>query len=314
MATTIDILMATYQGAAFLEAQINSILEQSYTDWRLLIGDDGSSDDTLKIISTFIEKDPRITLIPKKSNETTPLGAIGNFSRLMSEATAPYIMFCDQDDVWFSDKIEKTLEQMHALEKQYGQSKPLLIHTDLYVVDEDLDPISPSLWRYASLLSRRYLSLNRLLAQNVVTGCTMMLNRPLLDLAQPIPVGVCMHDWWIALVAVAFGHMGCVQEPTMDYRQHGQNSVGAKPYGFWSGIKKLLKERKSTKPKIRDNRSIQAKLFLERYRDRLDPTKREMLEAFEIYCHGSPFEKWKVMRKYGFYKSGWLRNMHEIFS
>lgn len=304
----IDILMATYQGAPYLETQINSILNQTYQDWHLWVGDDGSTDDTKNIVLSF--QDPRITLLP--GNER--FGVIGNFSRLMSCGTAPYIMFSDQDDFWFPNKIEKTLKKMHDLEQQHGAQTPLLVHTDLQVVDGELTPIAPSFWTYAHLDSQRFVTLNRLLAQNVVTGCTMMLNRPLLEMARPIPVDVCMHDWWIALTASTFGSIGIIPEATMAYRQHGKNSVGAKPYGLLSGLKQLKKGVASAKDSLRKRRSIQASQFLERYRTSLNSHSKKMLIQYQDYCTGSPWQKWCAMQQYGFYKSGLLRNLYELLS
>lgn len=221
----IDILMAVYQGEAYVAEQIESILKQTYTDWTLLIGDDGSKDRTMEILLAYEAKYPsKIRVIPNKVNSGS---AQANFFHLLSLSKAAYAMTCDHDDVWLPDKVEKTMGEMERLERESPPGTPILVHTDLEVVDENLRTIAPSMFQLQNLDSRR-VSLSRLLAQNVVTGCTMLANRPLLDLAKDPPASAIMHDWWLALVAAAFGRIGFVDDPTIRYRQHGNNEVGAK--------------------------------------------------------------------------------------
>src|SRR5690606_39057310 len=136
------------------------------------------------------------------------------------------VMFSDADDCWFPDKISLTLDLMRVVEKDEGGARtPTLVHTDLAVVDRDLRPIADSLWQYQGV-NPDLTSLNRLLIQNCVTGCTVMVNRPLRELASPIPPGVVMHDWWMALVASSFGRIARIARPTLLYRQHGRNDTG----------------------------------------------------------------------------------------
>lgn len=307
MTHQIDILMATYQGAHYVREQIESIQKQTNQDWRLIVNDDGSTDGTWEILTDLSKIDPRIVLLPR----TVRFGVIGNFSSLMQYTFAPYIMFSDQDDVWFPNKIAETLAEMKAMEQKYGNKTPLLVHTDLRVVDAQLKPINPSFWQYAHLDCRRFIKLNRLLTQNVVTGCTMMLNRSLLELARPVPLEALMHDWWIALVASTFGHISIVPEATMAYRQHGRNQLGAQAYGLkriWhNGLSILWNNKKHQKAK-------QATLFSQRYNDKLDPLSRKVLEAYQDYCMGGFLKKRITLIKYGFYKSGFLRNAYEFLT
>lgn len=306
----IDILMATYQGGSFLKAQIASILKQSYKNWRLIIRDDGSTDATRDILASY-SYSPRITVLPADAR----LGIIGNFSTLLSESTAEYVMFSDQDDIWFADKVQKTLEHMQSVESQYGSKTPILVHTDLKVVDKNLAQIHPSFWRFVNLNAENRTSLNQLLVQNAVTGCTMMLNRSLVELSKPIPDGVCMHDWWIALTAAAFGRVEPLSAATIAYRQHGNNSVGAKAYSLINGLKKIVNNFGVPKEKdLRVKRAVQAKMLLERHRSRLDAKTIELLESYQEYCAGSMFTKAKIMRKHDIYKHGFLRNVYELLS
>ncbi len=100
----------------------------------------------------------------------------------MKMSRAPYVMFADQDDKWLTNKVETSLDQLKAMERQYGSHLPLLIHTDLTVVDSKLGELASSFWKYAGL-NPNQTSLNRLLSQNILTGCTMLMNRALVELA-----------------------------------------------------------------------------------------------------------------------------------
>lgn len=157
-------------------------------------------------------------------------GSKENFWALCQEAVkmdADYFMFCDQDDVWNPDKIEITLKRMQKVEKK-NPKKPVLVHTDLEVVDQNLNSLGASFVRYRAL-DAKITAINRLLVQNNVTGCTMMINRPLLEKALKLSniSAIAMHDWWFSLVASLFGEISFIDQATIKYRQHGDNVVGA---------------------------------------------------------------------------------------
>ena len=214
----IGILMATYNGEKFIKEQINSILNQIYKNWKLIIHDDGSTDSTVDIVKEYAKKHPdRIIFIDDKIKCG---GAKENFAHLMQIAkdrfNFDYIMFSDQDDVWLPNKIEVTLNKMLDVEYEVGTDKPILIHTDLKVVDEHLNVIAESFWKYQKINPRDN-TLNRLLCQNVVTGCTVLINKPALDITLPIPDGAILHDWWIALVVATFGQIFYVPRACLLY-------------------------------------------------------------------------------------------------
>ena len=162
-------------------------------------------------------------------------GARNNFFYLTSLVDAPYIMCCDQDDVWLPDKIAVTLERMKKLEDECGARKvPLLVFTELRVVDDRLKSISDTMSSYQQLECSRT-ELKDIVVQNYITGCAMMINRYLLHMVygrnkkRKIKLeNVIMHDWWCALIAAAYGRISFIKHPTILYRQHGSNSVGAK--------------------------------------------------------------------------------------
>lgn len=304
---TIDILLATYQGAAFFEEQISSIFEQTYSHFHLWIRDDCSSDQTRLLIEHWANMHPeKITVLSSDKN----VGITQNFSELLKASKASYICFADQDDKWLSNKLERSLAQMQVLEKEYGSAIPLLVHTDLAVAEKDLTVIAPSFWRYMGL-NPRLTGLNRLLMQNNVTGCTMMMNRPLADLSQPIPSQIVMHDWWIALVAACFGYIGIVEDPTLLYRQHSSNDTGAKKYSLRKYWAQSDKERQK---KIACSQCThhQAQQLLKRYHTLLSPSKLEILKDYAVLREQNYFKQRQQMIKHGFFKQGLLRSLKAL--
>lgn len=300
----IDILLATYNGERFLEEQLESLISQEFSDWRILARDDGSSDATLAILKRYRERlGGKLLLV---ENDGVRLGAAGSFSELMRHSGAPYLMFCDQDDVWLPGKVVKTLGKMREMEARHGAEAPLLVHTDFRVVDESLQSLAPSGWGYQKSDPDRS-DLNRLLVQNVATGCTVMVNGTLRDLALPIPSGTLMHDWWLALIAAAFGAIGYLAEPQLLYRQHGVNAVGAKGWSSVSFLKQLrsLGEVRGALQRTRR----QGALFAQRYGDSLPTGKRELLQAFAQLEETGFFLKRCLIVRYGFFHSGLLRKL-----
>lgn len=226
MTTTVDILLATFNGAQFLPEQLASIEAQTYRDWRLIVRDDGSSDGSLNIIGAFARRHGgRVRLLRDGRGR---LGACGSFAALLEASDAPYFMFCDQDDVWLPEKIAGLLRMLQQAEERRGAAIPILVHSDLSVVDDKLRVIHQSFWRYARLLvpsAQRPPA--RLILRNYVTGCALIGNAALRRSALPISSEACMHDWWVALVAAALGEILDYKDPTTLYRQHHSNELGA---------------------------------------------------------------------------------------
>lgn len=222
------ILMATYNGEQFVDQQIESIVKQTNPDWTMLISDDGSTDTTRKHIERWVCEDRRIQLIEKSG---PGLGPLRNFSCLMDSALhreEPYVAFCDQDDVWLPDKLERQLDEIQRLESALGRDCPILIHTDLEIVDESLVIIHPSIISFQMINHPSDTSPSMLISQNHVVGCSMLINRALLHLACPVPEMAYMHDWWLALCASTVGFRSYLPSSLVRYRQHADNQVGAK--------------------------------------------------------------------------------------
>ncbi|MBN2457195.1 MAG: glycosyltransferase family 2 protein [Sedimentisphaerales bacterium] len=221
----ISILLATYNGEKYLSQQIDSILTQSNQNLQLLIRDDGSTDQTVKIIEDYAAKHTdKIELIKDDSGH---LGLTENFARLLEHAKSSYIMFCDQDDVWLPNKIEITLNLMKSAEAIYPD-KPILVHTDLKIVDSNLKPIAESMWFHQRINPIISNSLYKIMAKNIVTGCTMMINKKARDICLPVPSVARVHDWWIAINVEKYGKIVSLSLPTVLYRQHRTNIIGTK--------------------------------------------------------------------------------------
>jgi glycosyltransferase involved in cell wall biosynthesis len=311
MTKTVEILLATFNGAPFLAQQLDSIIEQSYTDWHLTVRDDGSTDGTPDIINNYLTRYPdRITQV---TDTDTNLGACGNFGRLLEYSRAPYTMFCDQDDVWLPEKIALTLEEMQRQEAVADPDSPVLVHTDLMVVDRDLRVLGKSLWAWQQT-DPDSTTLNRLLMQNNATGCTMMVNRALLDLALPIPAAARMHDWWLALVAGAFGRSGVVREATVLYRQHGSNDSGAVLWDFLREARLFLDKSHREQATARRNMVVtalqrQGGEFLKRYGDQLGGGYREMLQVFATLSDQDFFMRRYLTMKFRFFYANPMMNV-----
>ena len=302
----VTVLLAVYNGEKYLAQQIDSILAQTVKDIKIVIRDDGSCDNSVDIINYYCNNYPD-KVFCLNGNPTG--SAKQNFAKLLEACDDDYIMFCDQDDVWLPQKVETTLA---AMQKSEGGSKiPVLVHTDLKVVDQNLKVISDSFFEFQKLIQSE-ITLPRLLVQNYVTGCTVMINRALKEKCKKIPNNCIMHDWWLALVAVIFGRLVCVNESTMLYRQHSDNQVGAKAsYGI-----AFIKRKLSTLSEVRKNYNatyIQAAELLDVYGDSLSKRDKEILQ---IYCQIQKMNKIKkirTVRKYDFKKGTCLRVAGQYF-
>lgn len=223
----ISIALGVYNGARFLEQQVESYYSQHHRQWDLLVRDDYSQDESLQILKCLTVQGEQISLVGECVGNQ---GVNRNFSLLLESAldsTCEYVALSDQDDVWEDHKLQEQLSLMQQIESQAPDS-PVLVHSDMQVVDENLEPIAPSYMRYQGIRHVTEDPLQVLLVQNYVTGCTTLINRRLLEIALPIPEEAVLHDWWLALCGTVFGKTAYIDKPLLKYRQHGNNVVGAK--------------------------------------------------------------------------------------
>ena len=231
----IAVLLATYNGAEFLAQQLDSILQQTWSNLVIVIRDDNSTDNTAELIRSFASEHP--DRVHRVKVDGMRGGAKDNFSTLIDyvlehkvqlNLERAYMMFSDQDDIWRPEKIERQTRLMFQAEES-GTDTPVLVHCDLHVVDAALQPIADSFIRYQGLDARRN-GFGQLLISNLVTGCTMFINEALAEKAVPVPPEAVMHDWWLGLVAAAFGRIAFLPEQLVEYRQHGNNALGAREH------------------------------------------------------------------------------------
>jgi len=223
----IDIVLPSCNGARFIRDQIRSIQDNiGYTEYvrKLIVVDDASDDDTLNIVYKLAHADPSIEVV---SNSGHRRGVKKNIVSGLSLSMAPLVMLSDQDDIWKQDKLRKMLHAMEQAIDTHGEDTPLLGFSDLEVVDAQLNPVDNSFWHYQGLQPRWANSFKHLLCQNVAPGCSMVINRPLIDKALPFLSKSIMHDWGMILVACQFGHIFYLDDALVKYRQHGNNQVGA---------------------------------------------------------------------------------------
>lgn len=310
-ANTVAICMATYNGERYVAEQIESILKQSYENWALFIRDDGSKDRTVEIIREYADRYPQKVVV---IDDPTLRGGSSqkNFAAILKWVTSSYsfnyFMFSDQDDYWLDFKIEKC---MNAIQKQENNRKmPVLVHTDLKVVDQDLNVLGESFFEYRALDAGKK-DLNHLLVQNNITGCTMLWNKALNDLIDLSSDAVAMHDWWIGLTAATFGAINVVEEPTILYRQHSANVVGATRVNSLSFIIKRLIGSSHVKETL--HMSIeQADAFLHYYEDILpDETKATLCKFAEIKNHNK-IARVATVIKHRFLKQGMVQIVGEL--
>ena len=310
----VTVLLCTYNGAAYVRAQLQSILDQTVQDLHVVVSDDGSTDETLAIVEAMAATHPgRITIL----RQNPPTGsAQRHFLKLLVERAydmADYIMLSDQDDVWLPKKVEKTLARMQADEaacRAAGEANAsILVHCDSRIVDRALREIAPSFVAYQKMTPSRC-HLQQLLVQNNVVGGAIMMNRALAERITEIPAHCVMHDQWIAMIASAFGHIDFVPESLYLYRQHGDNVLGA---GKGSRIMEILGRfgigRKDGKTKAEmDAHSqnvyremfLQAECFRSCFDAELSVQQKQLLDEFTAIPKRNRLGKICTILRYGF--------------
>ena len=217
----ISIALCTYNGAAYLAEQLDSILKQTYTPYELVVCDDASQDGSIAILESFATRSPfpvRIYRNPQR------LDISANFEQAIRLCTGNVIALCDQDDVWLPNKLALFAE-MFAMGKD-------LVCCDAEVSDSDLHSLGYTLWQRVNFnhieheLAREDRFLDVLIKHFVVAGATLAFKSEARDRLLPIPTGW-LYDAWIATILAATGKVGLEETPLQRYRQHGGNALGA---------------------------------------------------------------------------------------
>lgn len=280
------IMMATYNGSNYLSEQLDSIVNQTYKNITLLVSDDGSTDDTINILSKYSE---RIDI--KIVKNTGKHGAFTNFFNAMSNAPkADFYAFSDHDDVWKKEKIQKMVDKIK------NESTPALVYSDSEIVDENLQPNGQTFVSMNNYYLRSGDELKQLLVSNYIQGCAMLFNKALFDKLDKNAGLPFAHDWWVAVSAALLGKIYYIDEPLHKYRQHLNNAVGKgksvfEKLGSLSALKKQWK-------KDNDKSLEQAKKLAELYSDNenIGIVKRYI----DIFESKKGFARKKAMTNAGF--------------
>ena len=217
---SLSVALASYNGERYLGEQLDSIARQTRLPDELVICDDASTDSTADIVREFARRAPFTVRFLQHER----MGSTANFELAIAECRGDIIFLCDQDDVWYPDKV-KTIEAVFIDKPDTGA-----VFTDADVVDENLQPLGSRLWKYFRFRPKEQAqveagdALRVLLRHPVVTGATMAFRSSFRDFLLPMPPT--WHDAWIALLIGTTSHLIALPVPLIAYRQHGRNQVG----------------------------------------------------------------------------------------
>lgn len=292
-----EIALATCDGERFLEEQLKSLRAQTLTPRRLVVVDDASTDQSLTILRGWARQSGIPVMAYSRDNRQ---GSLATFGQALAATETGYVLLCDQDDRWDSDKAEILLHRMLHLEALHGMNTPLLVHSNLRVMDAAGNVNHPSFHRLQNLDPQRDALLD-LAFQNTVTGCATLVNRACLKAALPFPEQAVLHDWWLAMVAARLGFLDYDPTARLSYRQHGRNLVGAA--GFARQMRQRLRQLPQTwasgalvVPAI-----VQLQAFVHRY------GPAELIPAVEQLVSGGRRSRLRAAMNLQLSKHGWLR-------
>lgn len=299
----VSIFLATYNGEKYLDQQLLSLFNQTYQDFIVYAVDDCSTDNTVSILDQWRIKYPDKLIISRREwNSGKP--QIPFLEMAIEHKKTDYYMFCDQDDVWFPDKIQTSVETIREYEKRYSCSMPILLGTELIITDQNLVPYKKQKKR---IDYDKYSKPNKLICYNIFTGCTIIYNATLSRFIDEIPDNSILHDWWLAFIASSLGVTGVVPHPTMYYRQHGKNAVGAE-------INRSLKYYINRLRKIWDNDYYYlARLYLKYYSKYTPEQNLKMISTYSGLPNSSFLNKMIAFKKYKFWAPGTLRKIYQVF-
>lgn len=255
----IDILMATYNGEKYLVEQLDSIINQTYRNWNLLIRDDNSTDKTLEIIQDYQKKDNRIKLL--KDNKGN-LGIVKNFEELLKNSESEFIMFSDQDDIWIENKLDAYLKTAEKI-----KTKGFLLHSDAVLFNKNKS--DASIRTFISKKAEKK-GLENTFFNYFVQGATILISKEIKNFILPFPKEAYLHDRYIHLISELFFERIFVNKALIYYRQHGDNQIGAK-----NTIRELLSKRYFDE---RDRQLI--KIIYNKYGSLLTDDKKKLIEEY----------------------------------
>lgn len=261
----IDILLACYNGEKYIEQQIYSILTQTHANWELIIHDDGSDDRTVEIVKTFCQSDPRIRLVEDK---IILKNAAKNFLHLLSYSTSSYACFCDQDDIWFENK----LSSLYASIKDSNSVLPTVVFSNAYVwtSDEGIRGMATMVFPH---------NLEELLYLNCgIQGASSIFNLSMINIMRRQYKHIAMHDHLLTLAGAALGEIKYISKPLMLYRQHDKNVTGKTDTTFKDKIRRFIFP--SQIPVIDQSHFEGVRAFYDVHQDELSVTTKKILNFY----------------------------------
>lgn len=295
----VHIVMATYNGEKYLQEQMDSLLSQTYADITVEVCDDGSCDKTPEIVKQYADRDERVSLYMNEKNQ----GYVKNFLSGIRRKEAQYTMLCDQDDIWYKDKVEVTLCAMREAEAKYGDV-PILVYTDAMNYDSKTKS-EQGRFHANSHLQVKKVDTPHLFMENKCIGCTVMINHSLAAYIEKIPEEIRVHDWWLALIAAHFGKIVYVDQPTLYYRQHSGNMIGGDTYGGYIKQRTLCMQQQKS---VLQATYRQAGAFLQCYEDKMTAQQIRIAKRFATMEQANWFVRRKRVLCDGYRKSGFVRN------
>lgn len=302
---TITIVMSVYNGALYLQQQLQSLELQTYTNWKLLVRDNGSDDNTLNILKEFQTKlgENKVFII---ENSNTINEVYNSFSSLVDKVNTNLIMLCDGDDFWLPEKIIDAKVGILKMQKKYGPNIPLLYHTDLTLTNERLSVKSSSMWKDQMLNPNRYSAI-KCLMHNHSIGNTYIFNKELVDIARKRPKDLIMHDVFYLLIASLFGKVSYGSESHILYRQHNKNICGGSKLMTYSNLRKKLNV-KLIKSSLQRKFNL-AKNLINIYGDKMSSSdKAVFMEISRLNEKGWFLRRYYII-KHKAYMNGIIRNL-----
>lgn len=292
----VGVLIATYNGEKYICEQIDSILSQCPFNTTIFVHDDGSTDLTKEILYKY-ENDNlgRFVILEGRSTGSPK----ANFMFIIEQALhydIDYFFLADQDDVWLSNKFEIMINEMHKVEQE---NKPCVIFSDMKVVDEKLNIIDSSFFKYIDADPQR-IAPNQLIMQSFIAGCSMLINRKSAELSTQYTniENIFMHDWWIALIGAYIGNLVCVDDSLVLYRQHGSNQMGAHAFTKLELVKHFFKIIFGNHKKEITSRVIRSRKFASELKlvPGITDEQYRFLEEFSELDKCSKFERIKFYK------------------
>lgn len=267
----ISIALATYNGERYLRFQLDSIYNQTFTDFEVVVCDDCSTDSTVNILEEYSQQ-----FGLKYYVNSERFGFVRNFEKAIGLCKGEFIALCDQDDIWLPDK----LAILSAEIKDYS-----LCCSDAFLMNSAGEIISNSVYSHSGIKFHKEEQFNYLIHGNFVMGCTMLFKKDLLGFILPFPADTTYHDWWISIVASLKDGIQFIDMPLIKYRTHGDNqsptALKAKYNTLFRKIKEVILNKElgyynrmiswlsavKTNPLVKDNQKVLVNEKIDFYND-----------------------------------------------